>query len=616
MANALNLSAPKYVCPADWQVAEHNLGNGLPRVKRTGTYVTSQATLDALVTEALARNLALVYLDLPPMGFNDSRLQNPNAFYPTPALLAEIVEQVGEVLQGVNNSDTFVAGRVTDVASATRAALEGLFIKKGLFFRPEDYGAVGDGVTDDTVALQNCLAAALAVSGTMLLSAKTYGLSAELQFVGTDAAVTLVGMGQESSVIKALSANAGLSWGQIPTGPGTTGVTVFGRPSLCRDFKFDGNQIANLGIKVAVGVSHAAFANVWSTACFGDGWLVGTQNAVFTNCIGDGNKGNGLTIDYGAQAIVFVGCHFLSNDGWSVVIRQSGGPGWGASAQPQNILFSGGITEQGGSPYFADTGLGGVWVREGVDIVFDRFDLWVTEGTAALMLTPGTANGAVARITVRDCRVQKVYLNANSGGVAGGMGGFNEPILFEGWNVFYASGIVNGSTAPVYISNLGPVPAYTPEGTGATPALVPLLPKMVGCRLKLSANAAAAGAFAVTLPPWDVETYDTHGFHTGSSSDVIIPAGQAGYYDISASVAFTTAPAAGQRILVRLLVDGVAAAVEEVGGDGTTVTAVNISGTALCNAGSVVRVWIQISGAALTISQDLSRFAVTKVARS
>lgn len=97
MPNALNLLAPKYLAPAEWGTASIDLGEGRPLIKRTGTWVTSQAMLDDLVTQAIATDSAVVYLDLPPMGYEDPRLENPNAYYPTPALLAEMIARAEEV---------------------------------------------------------------------------------------------------------------------------------------------------------------------------------------------------------------------------------------------------------------------------------------------------------------------------------------------------------------------------------------------------------------------------------------------------------------------------------------------------------------------------------------
>ena len=105
-----------------------------------------------------------------------------------------------------------------------------------------------------------------------------------------------------------------------------------------------------------------------------------------------------------------------------------------ASAQPQGLRFVSGIVEQGGSPDYADTGLGGFHIREGVNITFDRFDLVDEEGDASLVLTPSTANGYVARIVLRDCRLSySIHIDANdAGGVAQSMGGTNEPLYLTG----------------------------------------------------------------------------------------------------------------------------------------------------------------------------------------
>ena len=64
------------------------------------------------------------------------------------------------------------------------------------YFDVREYGAVGDGVTDDTDAILDAIAAAMPVSGTLFLPHGTYGISHELQLLGMNQAVSLVGEGQ------------------------------------------------------------------------------------------------------------------------------------------------------------------------------------------------------------------------------------------------------------------------------------------------------------------------------------------------------------------------------------------------------------------------------------
>ena len=331
------------------------------------------------------------------------------------------------------------------------------------------YGAVGDGVTDDTAAIQAAIAAALPVSGTILLPAGTYGISAELQLLGVNKSVSIVGTGHGSSVIKALSSAARVSWGGAPAGPGAGGQTLFGRPSFSQGWKFDGNLIATKGVTVGSTLGYGVWQAIHVSKVNGDGWSVYPQNSTFIACVGEGCSGNGWTLDYGIQACEFSQCHAISNDGWGFEVRQSGGYGWGSSAQPQSLTFRSGIVEQGGSPYHADTGLGGFHIREGVDITFERFELVDTKGDAALVLTPSTTNGYVGRIVVRDCRVENIHIDANSGGVAQSMGGTNQPLYLTGWNHVNDS-VINGSTGQVYHDGLGDV-SYAAEGTGAPGAL-------------------------------------------------------------------------------------------------------------------------------------------------
>ena len=338
------------------------------------------------------------------------------------------------------------------------------------YFDVRAYGAVGEG-GDDTDALRDAVASALPVSGTVYLPHGNYGLSAELQMLGANRAVTLVGDGKGSSVIKALTSAARITWGQTPTGPGTTGMTLWGRPGLSHDWSFDGNLVATHGITIGSMVAHATWMNVHATKVNGDGMKAFPQNCTFIDCVSDGNAGNGWTLDYGIGACTFINCHGSANDGWEFEIRQSGGAGWGASAQPQYCKFIGGIAEQGGSPHFADTGLGGVHISEGTDIVFDSFNTYEFEN--AFVMTPSaTGFGIPGWITLRDCRVYGgIHLDANNGsGVARSMGGTNEPLYLTGWNRI--DSIVNGSTAYIFDDSVGSsTTTYTTEGSGAATSL-------------------------------------------------------------------------------------------------------------------------------------------------
>lgn len=57
-------------------------------------------------------------------------------------------------------------------------------VMQNIFF-PETYGAVGDGTTDDTTALQDCIDAAVATAGTVKLSPVTYKITTALSVTGS-----------------------------------------------------------------------------------------------------------------------------------------------------------------------------------------------------------------------------------------------------------------------------------------------------------------------------------------------------------------------------------------------------------------------------------------------
>lgn len=116
---------------------------------------------------------------------------------------AQIVA-INELIQSIiDNSiqvqDPVVAGLVNSVASATRVALEQWFTRKGVItVNAVDYGVKADGVTNDTVSLQNAMNAALGFSaGVLKLPAGTivvsdYSLPSGLTMIGAGKGVTVI----------------------------------------------------------------------------------------------------------------------------------------------------------------------------------------------------------------------------------------------------------------------------------------------------------------------------------------------------------------------------------------------------------------------------------------
>lgn len=76
----------------------------------------------------------------------------------------------------------------------------------GAWFNVLDYGAVGDGVTDDAAAIQSCVNAAVAAGGgAVFLPTGTYKITAAISVVSKK--ISIFGEGADATVIQALSCN-------------------------------------------------------------------------------------------------------------------------------------------------------------------------------------------------------------------------------------------------------------------------------------------------------------------------------------------------------------------------------------------------------------------------
>ncbi len=123
-------------------------------------------------------------------------------------------EQVGEAVENWLDDHPEATTTVQDWSLTANKLVKGALG----FVTPEMFGAVGDGTTDDTQALKNCIDYAMANNFVVQLSAKTYIVSPSvLSFEIADGqSIIIIGQGQNSTV-KLKDAGLDGSWSQLFT---------------------------------------------------------------------------------------------------------------------------------------------------------------------------------------------------------------------------------------------------------------------------------------------------------------------------------------------------------------------------------------------------------------
>ena len=165
------------------------------------------------------------------------------------------------------------------------------------YVTPEDFGAVGDGITDDTVAINK----ALEHSNVLNMNAKTYLVSADLETTNAITANNKTINGNGATIkIKPVSGE----YYKIICAEGDTRIsnlTIIGE----RDEHVGTTGEWGMGISLT-NSNYANIENVTIKKCWGDGIYLGSKNTdtgengcanvTITNCIIDNNRRNGISV--------------------------------------------------------------------------------------------------------------------------------------------------------------------------------------------------------------------------------------------------------------------------------------------------------------------------------
>jgi hypothetical protein len=228
--------------------------------------------------------------------------------------------------------------------------------------RPEEFGAVGNGIANDTQAILDAVTACWdkvkarwpvgqrgGKSVTLLITG-FYRITATVQFIDpeTGAQARIKGIGSEACGFYCASQTAQVRIGPLPTdnhGTGNVGV--------CNEwggFHVRGMQVAD----VPLWIGHGRAAHFYDidvvTGKIDDIQIVGLQNSTFTAVKAahrryTADSGGALVIDAGAANLWFFGCSFTRGSKYNIHIKQTIPGAHSGRRRPSKITFFGGMSE-------------------------------------------------------------------------------------------------------------------------------------------------------------------------------------------------------------------------------------------------------------------------------
>ncbi len=243
-----------------------------------------------------------------------------------------------KVSASANIAQSKVANLTTDLAAKVA--------KDTLYFNVKDYGAVGNGTTDDTAAFNNCITAiaATATGGTLFVPPGEYRITGNVYFPPAgDKSLDMEGAGSFASTLILEGASAKITFSQVG-GNAVTGL--YGGSS--GNFRIKGTAtlaaptvFPSIGLHVGLGAQRT-FHDIFIMNCVNGLVIDQLQNSRFNNISVYDCTGDGVRLDYGAGGNCFYG---LEISGCNIGVRFTATAIYAGYTGPTDNKFFGGIIE-------------------------------------------------------------------------------------------------------------------------------------------------------------------------------------------------------------------------------------------------------------------------------